>query len=134
MSFARVGSPAREALKRVMRREQIAAKLAKLPMIEITCSATEDRTNVKNIIIWRTHAKRLGGNTLKLSVADVRKIIRESKALREKAISGSVEDTRAFMNSVGEKMRDIIKTKIRAARLWRTGQLYRSIFHRLQNI
>ena len=134
MSFARVGSPAREALKRVMRREQIAAKLAKLPMIEITCSATEDRTNVKNIIIWRTHAKRLGGNALKLSVADVRKIIRESKALREKAISGSVEDTRAFMNSVGEQMRDIIKTKIRAARLWRTGQLYRSIFHRLQNI
>ena len=134
MSFARVGSPAREALKRVMRREQIAAKLAKLPMIEITCSATEDRTNVKNIIIWRTHAKRLGGNTLKLSVADVRKIIRESKALREKAISGSVEDTRAFMNSVGEQMRDIIKAKIRAARLWRTGQLYRSIFHRLQNI
>lgn len=132
-TFKRTNPAARRAFDRVMRKQKVAEKLAKQPSVTLFTSATEDRTDVKNVIIFRTHAKRLGVR-LKLSMAEIKKMLRESPAAYKMIGAGDARGVEDLLTRVGEEMVKAIRRKIRKENLWETGQLWRSISYKLSNV
>jgi len=95
---------------------------------------SNSRTAVENVVIYRSHRKRLGASKLGTTKSERRAIMAAVTPLRIAAKEGKSGAVKKYFEAVAARSAAIIKAKITKEKLIDTGQLLASITPKTDNV